>query len=321
MIIHVEERDLPYAQIERACLGDARLSWAARGLLAYLLSKPQNWEVRREELVHASTHDGRYVVQKLLTELAHFGYAKLETVQDGKGRIQGKRYVIAERPKFNVPSQDHRRTNISIDGENASMVERNTRQFVAPNKGDSKNKGLSVPKTPPTMDITDDGYTAQRCPEDLRSKKDPESNTQGKRKREDPPVLLRKPSPLGETGYSAGFESFWQIYPVKKGKGKAWMSWQRQHLDPLQAIICRSVEDHLERDEDWHRNYIKHPATFLNARCWEDDLATVRTPFSGMTDKEYRTFKNSQELMEILDHDPRRPEPFLSLAERHGNHV
>ena len=290
MIIHVAERDVPYAQIERACLDDERLSYNARGLLAHLLSKPTSWDVSKEALVKTSP-DSRRTVQKALAELVKCGYAKLEAVRSARGRVQGKRYTIAERPRFNVPSEEHRQTTLPSLGKNRRTVK-------------------------PMIGKTDDRLSGSL------SKNYPESNNQEERNiEENPPILLRKTSPRGETGYSAGFEGFWQMYPVKKGKGQAWRSWQRQHLDPLQAMICRSIEDHLDRDEDWRRNYIKHPATFLNGRCWEDDLATVRTPLSGMTDKEYRTLKNSQELMEMMDHDTGGPHAFLSLAERHGDHV
>ncbi|MFW2440514.1 MAG: hypothetical protein ACN4GR_14220 [Arenicellales bacterium] len=43
-IIRATRRDR-YVTIEQHVIEDARLSWAARGLLAYLLSKPDDWKV------------------------------------------------------------------------------------------------------------------------------------------------------------------------------------------------------------------------------------------------------------------------------------
>ena len=136
-----------------------------------------------------------------------------------------------------------------------------------------------------------------------------------------PPVSLRSTSPMGEDRYSAGFKAFWAVYPIKKGKGRAWKSWQRQKLDPLQAIICRSVEDHLDHDDDWRRGFIKHPETFLNGQCWEDDLTPSPAAQHGLTDKNYRTLKNAQELIEDLGNDTPGPFPFLANTLRHGPHV
>lgn len=38
-IVRINKRDNPYVQIDHRVLEDTRLSWKAKGLLAYLLSK------------------------------------------------------------------------------------------------------------------------------------------------------------------------------------------------------------------------------------------------------------------------------------------
>jgi hypothetical protein len=81
-----------------------------------------------------------------------------------------------------------------------------------------------------------------------------------------------------DKGHSVSFERFWQAYPVKKGKGDAWKAWDKARLDPLVERICASVADHLVHDTEWQRGYIKYPATFLNGRCWEDELTPVALP-------------------------------------------
>jgi hypothetical protein len=81
-----------------------------------------------------------------------------------------------------------------------------------------------------------------------------------------------------DKGTSPGFERFWQAYPLKKAKGSAWTAWRKLHLDPLAERICASIADHLAHDTEWQRGFIKHPATFLNAHCWEDELTPVALP-------------------------------------------
>jgi len=97
-ILHIQKRDNPFAMIDRACLDDARLSWKARGILAYLLSKPDTWEVRTTDLVARSDHDGRDAIRAALRELVTCGYAELQPIQGEDGRMHGKKYLISEIP-------------------------------------------------------------------------------------------------------------------------------------------------------------------------------------------------------------------------------
>lgn len=52
---------------------DTSISFGARGLMAYLLTKPDHWEVRRDQLVNASPA-GRVALQRILNELKKAGY-------------------------------------------------------------------------------------------------------------------------------------------------------------------------------------------------------------------------------------------------------
>lgn len=81
----VHDREHPYAQINRATLSDARLSWGARGLLIYLLSKPHNWEVRMSNLQQMSPA-GRDAVRALIWELQKYRYLTRTKQQDEQGR-------------------------------------------------------------------------------------------------------------------------------------------------------------------------------------------------------------------------------------------
>ena len=73
--------------------------------------------------------------------------------------------------------------------------------------------------------------------------------------------------------YSREFLAFWSEYPVKKGKGAAWRVWKREGLDGQGEELCASVATHKTDDKEWQRGFIKHPATYLTHRCWEDEFA------------------------------------------------
>ena len=96
-IIKIEKRTHPYVQIDTRALNDARLSWKAKGLHAYLLSKPPHWKVIFADLVHHGT-DRAYSVRSALNELRRAGYAKLEPLKDEQGLFCGSCWTIYEWP-------------------------------------------------------------------------------------------------------------------------------------------------------------------------------------------------------------------------------
>jgi len=63
------------------------LSFGARGVMGYLLSKPDGWEIRNNDLYRQSP-DGRAKVQGYLRELKARGYLLRKRISDGRGKIQ-----------------------------------------------------------------------------------------------------------------------------------------------------------------------------------------------------------------------------------------
>lgn len=87
-----------YAVIPNDVTHDTRISFKAKGILAYLLSKPDDWTVRMEDLVNQGP-DGKAAIKTAMRELRDAGYAELKTIHvDGKAR--GKTWEIADRPIF-----------------------------------------------------------------------------------------------------------------------------------------------------------------------------------------------------------------------------
>ena len=62
-----------YTALSNALLCDKRLTFETRGLLAYLLSKPLDWEVRINDLINASPA-GLRVVRRMVAEAEEYGY-------------------------------------------------------------------------------------------------------------------------------------------------------------------------------------------------------------------------------------------------------
>jgi len=96
-VIHIVTRENPYAQIDKRLLADRRLSWRAKGILAYLLSKPSGWKVNVKDVWNNGA-EGRNAVQDCLVELAEVGYAKLITVYGDGGKLMGSQWQVMEEP-------------------------------------------------------------------------------------------------------------------------------------------------------------------------------------------------------------------------------
>ncbi|MTV47741.1 hypothetical protein GJ688_01930 [Heliobacillus mobilis] len=103
-IIRVEKRSNPYAMIDKGVLNDKRLSWRAKGLLAYLLSKPDDWRVNINDLVNQSK-DGRDAVYATLQELEEAGYIVSRKVRE-KGRFLGVERIVRETPVSSIESSN-----------------------------------------------------------------------------------------------------------------------------------------------------------------------------------------------------------------------
>lgn len=97
MIIRNPNRNR-YVNISKIPLEDSRLSWKARGLHAFLMSKPDNWDVIVEYLVGQSEKDGRDSVRGALKELETAGYIARTKTKNNQGKYDGTDCEIFEEP-------------------------------------------------------------------------------------------------------------------------------------------------------------------------------------------------------------------------------
>jgi len=88
---------------------DERISYRARGLLIAILSRPDNWTIRAEQLASESSVEGRDAVRTALKELQAAGYLVSNKVRNSDGQIQWESVVYdspqsAESPETENPS-------------------------------------------------------------------------------------------------------------------------------------------------------------------------------------------------------------------------
>ena len=93
MIIRVSRRTHPFILADRRVFEDEGLSWAAKGILGYMLSRPDDWRVHVNDLLRKSP-DEEPAVRSCLQELEITGYLQLVREHNGKGAS----YTLHERP-------------------------------------------------------------------------------------------------------------------------------------------------------------------------------------------------------------------------------
>ena len=74
--------------------------------------------------------------------------------------------------------------------------------------------------------------------------------------------------------YSVSFSSFWNEYPVKKGKGSAYKSWIKKKPDIDNVLLA--IKNQTDEKEKLRANQQfcpewPHPTTWLNQERWDDE--------------------------------------------------
>lgn len=83
--LRIAKRDR-YTSVSRLTINDERLSFRARGVLVWLLDKPDDWRFDSESISGAGS-EGRDAVRRALQELESCGYLLREKFRDGGGRF------------------------------------------------------------------------------------------------------------------------------------------------------------------------------------------------------------------------------------------
>lgn len=96
------DKNKPYVTLNKTALEEKKLSFAAKGLWSYLLSRPDNWNISVAHLVNEFGEAGsrgqkRDFIYSLIKELTSFGYVT-RYQEKNNGRFSKSEYVIHESP-------------------------------------------------------------------------------------------------------------------------------------------------------------------------------------------------------------------------------
>ena len=113
IIRHAQRRR--FTTIDRAALNDKRLSFRARGILSWLLDKPDNWDVRSEAIADEGT-EGRDAIRTALNELESYRYVRRLRRQVPGGQWITETWVF-ERPNEEAEHLEEVETSPGTDSQ------------------------------------------------------------------------------------------------------------------------------------------------------------------------------------------------------------
>jgi hypothetical protein len=121
------------------------LSAKAKGIYAYLMTLPDDWIIRKQELY---THfaEGRAALDTGFAELEAAGYVRKGWLRDDHGHIMGAEYTVYESAEMNVsPNVDFPIAGNPIAGNQQLLKTDSTKDLVEPNTENKfiKNGGSS----------------------------------------------------------------------------------------------------------------------------------------------------------------------------------
>ncbi len=74
------------------------------------------------------------------------------------------------------------------------------------------------------------------------------------------------------------FETFWNLYPVKKGKKACFNKWKRLGDTELYNKIIKNLNMQIDLDKEWREGFIPSAMAYLRDQRWEDEIK----PFFGI---------------------------------------
>ena len=134
--IHKREN---FVIINRYLLEDARLSYEARGLLACMLAKPNDWVFYISFFIKQSPA-GRDKVRRIFKELIKFGYIVKSKHRSDKGHFATPEYTVYESPIENNQPKPENPSTVNPFTDNPSTADPPLlNKQLKTNKQDTKN--------------------------------------------------------------------------------------------------------------------------------------------------------------------------------------
>lgn len=230
-----------FTQISNTMLEDTRLSWRAKGLLCYMLSRPDNWKINKTDLYKRAT-EGRDAMQVALNELKEFGYLHIYPNHTEAGLLSGWIWEYDDTP-FSPEKLENRTTE---NPQHKPEKMRETRLTEIPTDG--------FPEVRPTSIYNNTDFNNT----DYNNKDSKE---------------IKKKSNL-----ETEFEQLWAKYPRKIGKKKAFDSFKKARKKVPFEDIENGLNRYIEylKSQGTDEQFIQHGSTWFNQEKWQDEFQATQ---------------------------------------------
>lgn len=163
-------RKAQFYNLPTTIVDDDRLSWEARGLLVYLLSKPDKWTVQVRDLINRTKNAigksaGKDKVYSIINELRAAGYIYREFKREG-GSFVGVDYEVSETPDMEAAAEYLR----SIESKsNAPFTDLTETVEQPPPFPDLTETASPVTAKPETLDSTESTSSIEKAVKPISS--------------------------------------------------------------------------------------------------------------------------------------------------------
>ena len=115
-IIRQKDKTANFSIIYNDCFKDDSISLQAKGLFAYIMTLPADWEIHKTELINHFSN-GRDAIIKAFNELVEKGYITVEKTKGEKGQFGKNIYKVFEtsQGEVKIPKKKRNVSNRSCD--------------------------------------------------------------------------------------------------------------------------------------------------------------------------------------------------------------
>lgn len=133
----------PYVMIRKATVEDELLTWEARGILAYVLAKPDDWSIHAQDLIRRGPA-GKHKIYKTINELVEYGYFERIQIRVN-GKIARHEIIVHECPLVVEDAQPTLDVEPTITPEIKLEIEPETEpEQLLPENQQIENIGVAV---------------------------------------------------------------------------------------------------------------------------------------------------------------------------------
>ena len=306
-IIRIERRRNNFVMIDKGFAENPNLSYKAKGIMVYLLSKPDDWKVIVKDLVNHGK-DGKTAVYSGLKELSEQGYYRKVPVKDKRGRITHWEGTVSELPIFLKNEENEAPpANDEKDSESKNVIDKGfsplpgfpemdnpdmekpylenrerTNNYIT-NNDFTKNYGTNKNISPPSAGVL--GETPQGVCRTAEAQQDqefeqttlmqPSIKCQEKQQGENLKVKMAQGTGSKPVNHSKTlvveqwFDQFWTAYPRKVGKKDAKTAWIKiWDKKGLDEALFSSILNGLEAAKQWWTMNQAEPKHIPHASNW-----------------------------------------------------